>query len=245
VTAATPEAAPESALPLQGVAARGVPLPFGPAELLEESRARAEVEVREAAPTVDPLPAREPAQAVAVSPVLSLDVDDDFDGGTPLELADRHTPADPLPPSSQPANRALDRDMMGSPSAPEVVPHDAGQDLRDRYAMGDYSGALIVAEGILEASPGDPEAERYAQGCRDVLVQMYSSRLGSLERVPRVAVPPDQIRWLSLDHRAGFLLSLVDGTARLEDILDMSGMPRLDALRILHTLFEQQVIALE
>ena len=56
-------------------------------------------------------------------------------------------------------------------------------------------------------------------------------------------VPPERIRWLSLDHRAGFLLSLVDGTARVEDIVDMSGMAQLEVLRTLVTLLEQGVIS--
>jgi hypothetical protein len=116
-------------------------------------------------------------------------------------------------------------------------------ELKDRYAIGDFSGALAVAESILERVPGDLEAERYAQSCREVLLQMYSERVGSLRTVARVAIPSDQIRWLSLDHRAGFLLSLIDGTSTLEEILDISGMPRLDALRIVHALLEQRVIS--
>jgi hypothetical protein len=73
---------------------------------------------------------------------------------------------------------------------------------------------------------------------------MYLARLGSLNKVARVALPSDQIRWLSLDHRAGFLLSLVDGHSSVEEILDISGMPRLDALRILYGLLDQRVIAI-
>jgi hypothetical protein len=60
----------------------------------------------------------------------------------------------------------------------------------------------------------------------------------------RVAVPSDQIRWLSLDHRAGFVLSLIDGSSTVEELLDISGMNRLDALRILYTLYDQRVVAL-
>ena len=116
--------------------------------------------------------------------------------------------------------------------------------MKDRYAMGDFSGALVIAEGILEADPAELEAARYAQSCRDVLTQMYSARLGSLEQIVAVAVPPDQIRWLTLDHRAGFLLSLIDGGSSIDQLLDISGMPRLDALRLLYQLLDQRVISL-
>jgi hypothetical protein len=116
--------------------------------------------------------------------------------------------------------------------------------MKDRYAMGDFTGALVVAEGMLEVNADDIDAQRYAQSCRDVLMQMYSARLGSLTQRVRVAVPSDQIRWLSLDHRAGFVLSLIDGSSTVEELLDISGMNRLDALRILYTLYDQRVVAL-
>ena len=45
------------------------------------------------------------------------------------------------------------------------------------------------------------------------------------DRVPVVMVAREQLRWLSIDHRAGFLLSHVDGVSSLEMILDVSGMP--------------------
>ena len=116
--------------------------------------------------------------------------------------------------------------------------------MRDRYAAGDFTGALVLAETLLDGSPTHADALRFADSCRDVLVQMYSARLGSLDQPVYVAVPADQVRWLNLDHRAGFLLSLVDGSSTIEELLDISGMPRLDALRIVYTLFEQQVIGL-
>jgi hypothetical protein len=40
------------------------------------------------------------------------------------------------------------------------------------------------------------------------------------------------------------LLSLIDGGITVDQILDISGMPRLDALRIMHQLLEQRVISL-
>jgi hypothetical protein len=73
---------------------------------------------------------------------------------------------------------------------------------------------------------------------------MYAARLGPLSRRPSVLVARAQLRWLSLDHRAGFVLSLIDGTSTLDMILDLSGMPRLDALRILLELVQQKVVAL-
>ncbi len=116
--------------------------------------------------------------------------------------------------------------------------------MKDRYAIGDFSGALEIAESLLSTDPSDLEAQRYATSCRDVLTQMYLSRLGGLDQVISVVLSPEELRWLNLDHRAGFLLSLVDGVSTIEELLDISGMTRLDALRILAALREQRAILL-
>ncbi len=161
-----------------------------------------------------------------------------------LDLSDLSESLPPTKPSPLPRvpiseKSGLELDDQPPPITNESSPH---QELHDRYAVGDFTGALVIADSILEQSPDDIEAKRYSQSCRDVLMQMYSARMGSLEQVVTVAIPPDQIRWLSLDHRAGFLLSLVDGFSSVDDILDICGVPRLDALRIMYQLLEQRVI---
>lgn len=180
---------------------------------------------------------------------------------TGLELADTSTsPATSRSPvaasaARDPRDPVLELDLgdvaRSGPPPPVLIPSPPASqrdaeitEMKDRYAMGDFTGALVVAEGLLEANADDLDAQRYAQSCRDVLTQMYSARLGSLSRRVAVAVPGDQIRWLSLDHRAGFVLSLIDGNSTVEELLDISGMNRLDALRILFTLYDQRVIQL-
>jgi hypothetical protein len=179
-----------------------------------------------------------------------------FDGDSSASDSSRPTVTGPLPPDLElddPCSVEVRISYTSLP--PEILEQEESEiaaqagnrklrDLRDRHAVGDFSGALQVAESILEAEPEHVEAQRYAKSCREVLMQMYTARTGGLDRAARVALPGDQIRWLSLDHRAGFLLSLVDGNSSVEEILDMSGMPRLDALRIVCELIEQRVIAL-
>jgi hypothetical protein len=125
---------------------------------------------------------------------------------------------------------------------PSASPSVTMREVRDRFDVGDFTGALVLAEGILEHDTENADALLYAEHCRDVLKQMYLSRLGGVRRVPQVAMGPDELRWLALDHRAGFLLSLVDGRCTIDEVLDMSGMPDLDALRVLMQLLQQNVI---
>ena len=130
----------------------------------------------------------------------------------------------------------------GSRSASTPPSSDPMVEMRDRYAVGDFTGALAMAEKLLVEAPENAEANRYMVSCRDILTQMYTARLGSTAQVPKVVLAGDQIRWLTLDHRSGFLLSCIDGVSSVEEILDVSGMQPLDALRILCELMQQGVI---
>ena len=164
---------------------------------------------------------------------LSLSLDDlpkrPMGGSVPDHLAS--TLVDVEPPS---------HDDPPDSSAGRTSPQG---DMRDRFALGDFSGALEIAVALLEEDPMNAEAASYADSCREKLFSMYAAKLGSMQDIPRVIVPPDQVRWLTLDHRAGFVLSCIDGYSSIEEILDVSGMSPLDALRVLHELLLQRIIA--
>ena len=114
--------------------------------------------------------------------------------------------------------------------------------MNERFALGDFTGALFVAEFLLGRDPDNAATQLCAAASRERLEQLYSSRVGCLTRVPIVAIRENDMRWLGLDHRAGFLLSRVDGRASLVEILDVSGMPRLEALKTLVELYEAGAI---
>jgi hypothetical protein len=129
------------------------------------------------------------------------------------------------------------------PPPPAIPTPPTAQEMNDRVSLGDYTGALEIAEKLLDVDPDDEAIKVVAESCRGILKQMYTARIGPLDRVPLVMVARDQLRWLSIDHRAGFVLSLVDGVSSLEMILDVSGMAELDALRILSELAQQRIIS--
>lgn len=137
---------------------------------------------------------------------------------------------------------------IGGSAAPEITERtieDPAAEMRERFMLGDYTGALEMSELILADLPDNVEAVECGENCRTVLENMYAARLGPLDRVPMVIVPRAQMRWLSMDHRAGFILSLIDGSSSVEMILDMSGMPKLDAYRILHELVQQKIVSFQ
>jgi hypothetical protein len=173
-----------------------------------------------------------------------------------LSIADARVPSSPqLPAAAPPGVRSpsptsIEAAVLSAIRTPAPPPEitertieDPIAEMRERFSLGDYTGALEMAELILAEEPGNLEAAECGENCRTVLENMFTARLGPLERVPMVVVPRTQMRWLSMDHRAGFVLSLIDGSSSVDMILDVCGMPKLDALRILHELVQQKIVA--
>jgi tetratricopeptide (TPR) repeat protein len=113
---------------------------------------------------------------------------------------------------------------------------------RELFALGDFSGSLEMIERILRVDPTHAEARAYLRQNESTLVAMYESKLGPLSSVPRLAIHAEEVMWLNLDHRAGFLLAQVDGSVSFDDLFALSGLPRLDTARILASLLAEGVI---
>jgi hypothetical protein len=131
---------------------------------------------------------------------------------------------------------------LRAPSLPGATAAPTPRAMRERFALGDYTGSLDVAEALLQLEPDNVEARGHAQQCREVLLQMYTARLGPFHQVLHTTVAHGELQWLAIDHRAGFLLSLIDGRSTIDEILDICGMARLNALKILCDLHERQVV---
>jgi tetratricopeptide (TPR) repeat protein len=113
---------------------------------------------------------------------------------------------------------------------------------RELFALGDFSGSLEMIERILRVDPTHAEARAYLRQNESKLVAMYESKLGALGTRPRLAIHAEEVMWLNLDHRAGFLLAQIDGVVSYEDLFALSGLPRLDTARILASLVAEGVI---
>jgi hypothetical protein len=118
-------------------------------------------------------------------------------------------------------------------------------EMEELYALDDLSGALRQAEFILGRFPDNEQALRCAANCRSRLVHLYASKIGSTDHVITQTIDSSQVRWLGLDHRSGFLLSRIDGVSTVEEVLDVCGMPRLEALKTLADLLERGAIRLD
>jgi hypothetical protein len=159
------------------------------------------------------------------------------------------TPARPAP---KPAARnfspsSIERAVLGAVDGPVVTQRDIKDpttEMLDCYELGDYAGAIEMADVVLAESPDSLVAQECRAKSSSALEGIYAARLGPMTRMPIVTMGPSQIDGLGIDHRAGFLLSLVDGASTLEAILDVCGMAKLDAMRILHELVQRGAVKL-
>ncbi|MEM9067479.1 MAG: hypothetical protein AAGE52_03205 [Myxococcota bacterium] len=165
--------------------------------------------------------------------------------GPPLELPEERSdsfpaldaveaPSDTISLGDE-SGAALDLVDRAAPSEPTL---ELAAEMLERFALDDFTGALRIAELVLGQQPEDADALHVAKESRRRLEQLYTSRLGGMSTVPRMGIPETDIRWLGLDNRAAFLLSRVDGEHTIEELVDVSAMPRLEALKTLVSLEE-------
>jgi hypothetical protein len=113
---------------------------------------------------------------------------------------------------------------------------------QDLLELDDHSGAMELIERAHQLDPEDPQIVQMRKRSAETLQAMFESKLGPLTGRPKVVLHDDEIIWLNLDHRAGFMLAQIDGTVSFDDLFAVSGMSRLDTARILAQLLEQGVI---
>lgn len=181
-----------------------------------------------------------PPGALADVPTRSVSPPADFDLSLEASLPDLDTLS--APPTQRAAPPLLP--TLEEPARSENGDSSAlllqAVDLLD---LDDYSGAMATVEKVLAFDPSNATAQEFKRRCEGTLVSMYESKLGDLTRRPSVRLKPDEIVWLNLDHRAGFLLSQIDGQSSLDDLFALSGMSRLETARILLKLLQDKVIA--
>jgi hypothetical protein len=128
---------------------------------------------------------------------------------------------------------------------PTAHPGDLTQtvlpEVRRLFAAGDFETILPMAEALLASTPSD-EVRAIVTSSREKLADIYTAKLGRLARVPILKVPASEWMSLDLDHRACFVLVHVDNVSSFEMILDTSGMPRHEAMRLLCDLLERGII---
>jgi hypothetical protein len=102
--------------------------------------------------------------------------------------------------------------------------------------------AVTAVDLALSEDPNSALAQKLIHRNRDTIMNAFQGFLGDLQRSPSLARPLHELGSAPISPRAAFLLSRVDGTLSLDEILDVSGMPRLEAYRYLCQLFLRGIL---
>jgi hypothetical protein len=116
--------------------------------------------------------------------------------------------------------------------------------VEELLALGDVSSALELLGKAEQRGPEDPRLPGARTRCEQAQRRALEERLGDVKQVPRLKLRMAELMKLSLDARMGFLLSRIDGRLSYEALFSVSGMSRLETLRVLVRLLEQDVITL-
>src|SRR6267142_945851 len=227
--AAAPAAAPHPWLPSQAPAAPTSPPPQKPAP---------------AAPAKKPAASAKPAANKAAAPAARA--------GPPPAAAspwdDGPSLAIPQPEMTGEGGNAAwsihkDAPLKQAPADDETEVWMRGA--RELVGLNDFSGALELLQKVLDRKPNDADAFKLHESCEHNLTLMYESKIGAMDARPKTAIPPDEIIWLNLDPRAGFVLAQIDGEVTFDDLYAICGLKQLDTARILCELLEQGVVKVE
>ena len=112
----------------------------------------------------------------------------------------------------------------------------------DLYGLNDFEGALQLILKAESQGQDDGRLRQLREQCEAQLLKLYEARLGDLQQTPKTKVHSSELVWLNLDHRAGFVLSLVDGTVSYDELFALSGMPKLETARVVAQLIRDGII---
>jgi hypothetical protein len=107
---------------------------------------------------------------------------------------------------------------------------------------GELDRAVTAVDLALSEDPNSALAQKLIHRNRDTMMNVFQTFLGDLQRQPHLARPLHELANSPISPRAAFLLSRVDGSLSLDEILDVSGMPRLEAYRYLCQLFLRGIL---
>lgn len=102
--------------------------------------------------------------------------------------------------------------------------------------------AVVAVDLALSEDPNSALAQKLIHRNREAIMAVFQGYLGDLERQPVLARPLHELASAPISPRAAFLLSRVDGMMSVDEILDVSGMPRLEAYRYLCQLFLRGIL---
>jgi hypothetical protein len=112
----------------------------------------------------------------------------------------------------------------------------------DWSEAGDLDKAVSAVDLALSEDANSALAQKLITRNKDTIMSLFQAYLGDLDRTPQLAKPLHELSKEPISPRAAFLLSRIDGMLTIDELLDVSGMPRMEAYRHLCQLFLRGIL---
>lgn len=106
----------------------------------------------------------------------------------------------------------------------------------------EWEAALDLLRGRSDSEPTALEYEATLEIVRSRLLRRYTERVGNLDGIPTLKNGAGDLTSHNLPSDAGFMLSLIDGTTGMADLISLSGMDAFEALRIVGNLLDSEIL---
>lgn len=189
----------------------------------------------------------------AVSPSISIQPDES-------EHPPEHPPEPPPGPVDETEHGESDKEEPdeepGGSEDLEIQPADLRSEAlldpekglrhaRELFDRGEHTDSLELCEILADALPDDEVRTTLMAKNLEILEALYLERLGDPETVPRVDLAQGNLQDIQMDHKTAFLLTRIDGTLTIEEILDIAGMSRFEAVKNLVQALEEGIICID
>ncbi len=115
-------------------------------------------------------------------------------------------------------------------------------DALELFRRGEAQESLEMFETLARENPHRMEIQGYLELVRSHLFEYYRERAPDPSRVLKVAITPEEMMRFNLPANAGFVLSMVDGSTSVNEILALSGMDPFEAVRVVNKLLEVGIV---
>jgi len=189
-------------------------------------------------------------------PLDEQDEDTRFDSAAPAAVtqalgraATEHEPVltfDPIAAGAATLLREIDTNALPDENRDDRVRRRISSllDLANQAAVrGELHRAVTAIDLALSQDPESALGQKLVHRHRDAILHVLQQYLGDMSRRPKVAKPMHELNGTFIGPRAAFLVSRVDGDISYDELLDVSGMPRMEAYRYLCQLVMRGVLA--
>jgi hypothetical protein len=115
-------------------------------------------------------------------------------------------------------------------------------DALELFRRGEAQESLEMLETLAREDPRRMEIQGYLELVRSHLFEYYRERVPDASTVLKVAITPEEMMRFNLPANAGFVLSMVDGSTSVNEILALSGMDPFEAVRVVNKLLEVGIV---